>query len=175
MRTFNFLPREPRIDFVGRRKFAYGFSILAIVVSVVAFLVQGLNFGIDFRGGILIEAQTAGPADLASLRGILRGLDLGEVQLQEFGAPDDVVIRVQRQEGDEAAQLRAIEAVKGALGASVVDYRRTEFVGPKVGAELIRAAVWRWSSRSAPSCSTSGSGSSGTSASAPSSPWRTTS
>lgn len=142
MRSYNFLPREPRIDFLGRRKYAYVISAALIIASVLSFLVLGLNFGIDFRGGILIEAKTAGPADLARLRAVLGGLDLGEVQLQEFGEPDDVLIRVQRQVGDEAAQLRAIEVVKEALSATVIDYRRTEFVGPKVGAELIRAATW---------------------------------
>ena len=142
MRSYNFLPREPRIDFIGRRKLAYFFSAALVVASVFSFLALGLNFGIDFRGGILIEARTDGPADLASLRRVLGSLDLGEVQLQEFGEPDDVLIRVQRQVGDEAAQLRAIELVKEALSATVIDYRRTEFVGPKVGAELIRSATW---------------------------------
>ena len=142
MRSYNFLPREPRIDFIGRRKLAYFFSAALVVASVFSFLALGLNFGIDFRGGILIEARTDGPADLASLRRVLGSLDLGEVQLQEFGEPDDVLIRVQRQVGEEAAQLRAIELVKEALSATVIDYRRTEFVGPKVGAELIRSATW---------------------------------
>src|SRR6185295_10708594 len=102
---------------------------------------KGLNYGIDFTGGILIEAQsTAGPADLASMRSTLADLDLGEVALQEFGSPDDVLIRVQQQKGDTQAQLQAADKVKEALGANF-QIRRTEFVGPKVGEELRGQAI----------------------------------
>jgi preprotein translocase subunit SecF len=112
-----------------------------VLASVALFLVQGLNFGVDFRGGILIEAKTDGPADLGELRSLLGGLGLGEVTLQEFGEPDDVLINVQRQEGDEAEQIKAIAVLKDALGDRVVEYRRTEFVGPKVGGELKQAGA----------------------------------
>jgi preprotein translocase subunit SecF len=141
MRLLSVVPANTAFDFVGKRKFAFGLSILLIVISVGAFLVQGLNFGIDFRGGILIEIQTEGPADIPALRRTLGGLALGEVQIQEFGAPDDVLIRVQQQEGGEEGNQKAIAAIKDALGDSVTEYRRTESVGPTVGAELIRAAI----------------------------------
>jgi preprotein translocase subunit SecF len=98
--------------------------------------------GIDFLGGILIEAKTDGPADISKLRREMNGLDLGEIKLQEFGAPDDILIRIQKQEGGEKAQQAAIRKVKAALDSSVVEYRRTEFVGPTVGAELREAATW---------------------------------
>jgi len=104
-------------------------------------MVQGLNFGIDFRGGILIEVQTRGPADIPELRRSLGALDLGDIQIQEFGAPNDVLIRVQQQEGDDEAQQRAVTLIKQTLGARVAEYRRTESVGPTVGSELIRAAI----------------------------------
>jgi len=104
------------------------------------FFTKGLNFGIDFRGGILIEVRTEGPADISKLRSSLSGLGLGEIQLQEFGQPSDVLIRIERQPGGEKAQLVAVEKAKGALGDQV-DYRRTEFVGPKVGGELIEAGI----------------------------------
>ena len=139
---FSLVRADTKIDFISRRQAAFAFSVLLMLVSLGAFFTQGLNLGIDFRGGILIEAQTSGPANIAQLRSILGGLSLGEVQLQEFGAPDTVLIRVQRQEGGEEAQQRAIDVVKGALGQMVIEYRRTEFVGPKVGAELIEAAIW---------------------------------
>ena len=141
MRLLTLVPANTAIDFVGKRKLAFGLSIILIVVSVGAFLTQGLNLGIDFRGGILIEIETAGPADIPALRRTLGGLDLGEVLIQEFGDPNDVLIRVQQQEGDEDAQLKAITVIKEALGDSVTEYRRTEFVGPTVGAELIKAAI----------------------------------
>ena len=116
------------------------FSILLVAASVGILFARGLNFGIDFRGGILIEVRMPGPADLADLRGTLGQLGLGEVTLQEFGEPTDVLIRIQRQEGAEAEQVRAIETVTATLG-DAVEYRRTEFVGPTVGAELIEAGT----------------------------------
>ncbi|RMD61852.1 MAG: protein translocase subunit SecF, partial [Alphaproteobacteria bacterium] len=92
--------------------------------------------GVDFRGGIMIEVQTREPADLAQLRRLLGNLGLGEVTLQEFGSDTDILINVQRQAGDETAQVKAIETIKKTLGDIVAEYRRTEFVGPKVGKEL---------------------------------------
>jgi preprotein translocase subunit SecF len=117
-------------------------SALLIILSIGVFLTQGLNFGIDFRGGILIEIETEGPANVAQLRATVGGLGLGEVQVQEFGAPDDVLIRIQQQDGAEAEQLQAINILKDALDDQVSEYRRTEFVGPTVGAELINSAIW---------------------------------
>ncbi len=122
------------------RRFAGVLSLVLCVASVGLFLAKGLNYGIDFRGGILLEVRTPGPADLSELRRTLGGLDLGEVQLQEFGRDTDVLIRIERQAGGEKAQLEAVKIAKKALGTEV-DYRRTEFVGPKVGAELIEAGI----------------------------------
>jgi len=141
MRLLTVIPANTAIDFIGKRKLAFGLSIILIVFSVGAFLAQGLNFGIDFRGGILMEVETEGPADIPALRRVLGGLNLGEIQIQEFGAPNDVLIRVQQQEGDKDAQQKAIVVIKEALGDGVSEYRRTEFVGPTVGAELIKAAI----------------------------------
>ena len=136
------VPANTNFDFVSRRRLAYPLSALLIILSIGAFLTQGLNFGIDFRGGILVEIKTEGPADVAELRATVGGLGLGEVQVQEFGAPDDVLIRVQQQDGSEAEQIQAINVLKDALGDQVAEYRRTEFVGPTVGAELISSAIW---------------------------------
>ena len=141
MKPLSIIPPNTKIDFVGKRKIAFIFSGILVVVSIVAFLVQGLNLGIDFRGGILIEVQTKEAADIPGLRSTMAELNLGEVQIQEFGAPNDVLIRIQRQEGDEKEQLAAIQQVRGALGDTVAEYRRTEFVGPTVGGELIKAAT----------------------------------
>ncbi len=135
------LTLEPNLAFMARRKLFLACSAVLVAVSVALFLVQGLNFGVDFRGGILIEVKTDGPADLSEMRGLLGGLGLGEVTLQEFGESDDVLINLQRQEGEEAEQIEAIAVVKEALGERVVEYRRTEFVGPKVGGELKQAGA----------------------------------
>src|SRR5262249_62171729 len=95
------------------------------------------NFGIDFVGGTLIEVQSkSGPADLAKMRSALSGLGLGDAQLQEFGGPSDVLIRVAQQPGGEQAQQVAINKVREALGSDV-DYRRVEVVGPRVSSVLV--------------------------------------
>ena len=144
MRYFRFVPDQTNIHFMGGRRVAFFISLILIIASVVAFFVKGLNYGIDFRGGILIEVKTPSGSSIAEMRDSLETLGLGEVTLQEFGAPDDILIRIERQEGGEEAQLEAVSAVKERLSedlGSALDYRRTEFVGPKVGAELISAGI----------------------------------
>jgi preprotein translocase subunit SecF len=114
---------------------------LLSIAAVILYFALGLNFGIDFRGGTLIEVQSkAGPADLASMRSTLGGLGLGDVQLQEFGGPADVLIRIEQQPGGDAAQQAVIDKVKGALG-DAFDYRRVEVVGPSVSSELVQAGI----------------------------------
>ena len=130
------VPSDTSINFLKHRRIAFIFSILLVASSIGLFVVKGLNLGIDFKGGILIEARnTTGPADISGLRADLGQLGLGDISLQEFGTPTDVLVRVQRQEGDEEAQIAAIAAISSTLGDSY-DIRRTEFVGPTVGAEL---------------------------------------
>ncbi len=140
MRPLRIVPAGLTLNFLGKRRFAYVVSALLLLGSLGALTVQGLNFGIDFRGGILIEVRTDGPAEIGAMRSTLGGLGLGEVTLQEFGEPTDVLIRIQRQEGEEEEQAAAIEAVQAALGEGI-DYRRVEFVGPTVGQELIEAGT----------------------------------
>jgi preprotein translocase subunit SecF len=137
VRLLRFVPDDTKIDFVGRRYFAFGITGLLFVVTIISVLVQGLNFGIDFKGGILIEVKGQHAFELASLRQKLGALGLGEVSLQTFGEPTDLLIRVQRQEGGEKAQEQAVSKIKESLGPGL-DYRRTEVVGPKVSGELLR-------------------------------------
>ncbi|MPY70195.1 MAG: protein translocase subunit SecF [Alphaproteobacteria bacterium] len=140
MKMVNIIPTGTSVRFMSFRRLAMIFSLLACVASVGFFLTKGLNYGIDFRGGILIEIRTPEPTELGPLRAQLNGLGLGEVALQEFGRDTDVLIRIERQQGDAESQAKAVEAVKQALGAGV-SYRRVEFVGPKVSGELIEAGV----------------------------------
>jgi preprotein translocase subunit SecF len=141
MRPLIVIRHIPNINFMGWHKIGFAVSLVMTVGSIVLFLLQGLNYGIDFAGGTLIEVKSlSGPADLAGMRSKLDGLGLGEVSLQGFGAPEEVLIRVPRQPGDDKAQMAGVDKVKGALGNSV-DYRRTEVVGPTVGNELVRAGV----------------------------------
>src|SRR5271169_1396686 len=123
------------------RRISFPISALMSILAISLYFFHGLNFGIDFKGGTLIEVQTkAGAADLATMRSTLGALGLGEVQLQQFGAPDDVLIRIAEQPGGDAAQQEAVTKVRGALG-SAVDYRRVEVVGPRVSGELLSYGV----------------------------------
>jgi preprotein translocase SecF subunit len=136
------VPIKPELNILGLHKLTIGLSIALVLLSVVLFAVQGLNFGVDFRGGILMEVRTkAETADIADFRNRLNGLNLGDVTIQRFGEPDTVLINIQEQEGGTEAQAAAIERVKATLDDVVESYRRTEFVGPKVGEELKQAGI----------------------------------
>lgn len=141
------VPANLKIDFFGHRFYAFIASLIIIGGSTFCMSVKGLNFGIDFVGGTVIEVKTATQPDLPHLREVLKELKLGDISIQEFGAPDNLLIRMPQQAGDDvaAAQKAAIEKVQGSLNAEFgegkVDYRRTEFVGPQVGKELKRAGL----------------------------------
>ena len=135
MSALNLIPANVNLSFIPKRKMFMAFSALLVAASVFMFLSKGLNYGIDFKGGIMLEVRTEKAANIAGMRTTLGDLGLGEVSLQEFGQPTDVLIRIQRQDGGEKAQQEAVNTIKAALGSSV-EYRRTEFVGPKVSDEL---------------------------------------
>ena len=134
------LPETPAFEFLNKMNFASGLSVLLVIGSIGLFFIQGLNLGIDFRGGILIEAQSSQKVDLAKVRGSLGSLGLGDMSIQSFGTDRDILVRVQRQEGDEKAQIVAINAITSDLGSDF-EIRRTEFVGPTIGAELAEKGV----------------------------------
>jgi preprotein translocase subunit SecF len=141
MRPLIVIRRVPKIDFMRWRFFGFAFSLALTLTTIGLFFTVGLNYGIDFVGGTLIEAKTTnGPADLARMRATLDSLNLGQASLQQFGAPDDVLIRLPQQPGGDAAQMAAVKNAQAALGPAV-QYRRIEVVGPTVGSELIRAGV----------------------------------
>ncbi|MFL4983289.1 MAG: protein translocase subunit SecF [Xanthobacteraceae bacterium] len=131
------VPDETKFDFMQFRRISFPISAALSVLAVFLYFYHGLNFGIDFVGGTLMEVQAkAGAADLAKMRSALNGLGLGEVQLQQFGGPSDVLIRISQQPGGEEAQQAAVRKVREALG-DAVDYRRVEVVGPRVSNELL--------------------------------------
>lgn len=136
------IPVKPEFNIVGKRRGTLGFSAAVVVLSLILLVTMGLNFGVDFRGGILMEVRTkAETADIAAIRDRLGELGLGDVTIQRFGEPDTVLINIQEQAGGEEAQAAAIDKVKAALDERVASYRRTEFVGPTVGEELKQAAM----------------------------------
>jgi preprotein translocase subunit SecF len=131
------LPDETTFDFMRFRRISFPISAALSILALVFYFTHGLNFGIDFKGGTLLEVQSkAGLIDIAQMRTTLEGLGLGEIQLQEFGDRGEVLIRVSQQPGGDAAQQAVVDKVKGALG-DTVDYRRVEVVGPRVSNELL--------------------------------------
>lgn len=141
MRLLKIVPDDTKIAFMRHRKWSFPLSALLMVVSLGLFFVNGLNLGIDFRGGTLVEIKTTdGPAQLSEIRNVLSTLDLGDIQVQEFGSPDDVLIRIQQQDGGEKAQQEVIERVRGVLNTDV-EFRRVEVVGPTVSGELTQTGI----------------------------------
>ncbi len=135
---FDFFPHDTRVNFMRFKAVCFWGSIIAMALSLGLFFTKGLNYGVDFKGGSLIEVQSkAGPADIPALRTKLGGLGLGDVQIQQFGQPNDVLIRVEQQAGGEEAQQVALKKVTDALGDTFIQ-RRIEVVGPAVSAELRR-------------------------------------
>jgi len=139
----NLIPVDTKIDFMKRRLQALTLSAVLIVAAISSLVVQNLNFGIDFAGGILVEARLPQAPDMADLRERLNGLGLGDVSLTHIGDDQrDVMIRVQQPEDTTEDQENAtLAAIQGVLDAAT-DYRRVELVGPKVGGELIEAGIW---------------------------------
>ncbi|MCF6327132.1 MAG: protein translocase subunit SecD [Devosiaceae bacterium] len=141
IQLFSLVPGATKIPFMAWRKMAMGFSIIAMIASIGLFAVQGLNLGIDFKGGSSVEVQAiVGDADIADIRSRLGELGLGDVQVQGFGTPNDVLIRVEAQDGGDTAQQDAVRLVTSALEADY-DIRRVEVVGPTVSGELAIAGA----------------------------------
>ncbi|MEL0322813.1 MAG: protein translocase subunit SecF, partial [Rhodospirillales bacterium] len=137
---FRFFPKRPNFQIINGRRLAYIFSGSAIIAALLAMILLGLNLGIDFRGGSLIETRFKSPPSISELRGKVDSLGLGEITIQEFGNPNDILIRIQKQPGAVEDQTQAIKTVTDALGSDV-EIRRTEFIGPTVGEELKEAGA----------------------------------
>jgi preprotein translocase subunit SecF len=141
MRLLRIVPDDTKFDFMRFRRISFPISAMASILAISLYFFHGLNFGIDFKGGLLMEVQAkSGAADLSRMRSTLATLGLGEVQLQQFGGPSNVLIRIAEQPGGDAAQQEAVGKVRNALSDSV-DYRRVEVVGPRVSGELLSYGV----------------------------------
>ncbi|KIZ44045.1 MULTISPECIES: protein translocase subunit SecF [Rhodopseudomonas] len=135
--SLRIVPDDTHFDFTQFRRISFPISALLSILAITLFFTHGLNFGIDFKGGTLLEVKAkTGDADIPGMRKTLSGLGLGDVQLQQFGGPAEVLIRVAEQPGGDAAQQEAVQKVRGALGDNVI-YRRVEVVGPRVSSELL--------------------------------------
>ncbi|MGI9289908.1 MAG: protein translocase subunit SecF [Gammaproteobacteria bacterium] len=130
------LTSKTDIDFMGKRNFALLLSFVVILASIASLSTRGLNFGVDFTGGMLLEVGYVESVDLADIRGQLETAGFGDAQAQNFGSSTDVLIRMLPREGAESAQLsQEILSVLQQNDADV-ELRRVEFVGPQVGREL---------------------------------------
>ncbi len=142
MFPIRFFPQEPSFDFIGKRTLGFAISALLILASIFLLAGRGLNFGIDFTGGVLVEARSESPVELSQMRTLFADGSFGEVSLQHFGDEHEVLIRIQQQEGDNPQDV--VKRAKARLaenGYADLDYRKTDFVGPTVGNELIRAGA----------------------------------
>jgi preprotein translocase subunit SecF len=137
VRLLRLVPDDTKFDFMRFRRISFPLSAFLSVAAIVIYFTVGLNFGIDFVGGTLLEVQSkTGPANMSEMRNKLNALNFGDVQLQQFGAPTDVLIRIPQQPGGEDAQQQAVAKVRATLG-DAVDYRRVEVVGPRISTELL--------------------------------------
>jgi preprotein translocase subunit SecF len=139
--SLRIIPYNTKIDFVGFRYIAFAISLVVIIASFISFNAKGLNYGIDFRGGYILEVRMPEKPNVPVLREKMGSLNLGDVSLQEFGKDNTLLIRVERHEesgkADYQVQAETLEKIKQSLGSGV-DYRKVETVGPKVGGELIQ-------------------------------------
>ncbi len=139
-KPIRFIPDDTKIAFMKVSRFGFFASGILCTLSVLLFMFVGLNMGVDFKGGTVITIRTEQPANIDELRGKIDALGLGASELQEFGSPNDVQIRIGTLEGGEAAQQAAITKIKQALGEGV-EYRAVEVVGPKVSGELVQEGI----------------------------------
>ncbi len=141
MKLLRLAPENTKFGFMRFRRVSYPFSAVLSILSVVLFLTVGMNFGIDFAGGTVMELRAkSGTADLAQLRSSAEHLGIGAVEVQGFGNSSDVTLRFGVQPGGDAAQQAAIEKVRGAV-AEGYEIRRTESVGPRVSGELVQSGT----------------------------------
>jgi preprotein translocase SecF subunit len=136
------IPDNTKLPFMKWAKIRTPISLVLIALTFILMFTVGLNQGIDFKGGTVMEVQAhSGQADLAAIRAKVDALGFGDVQIQNIGDQGSVLIRIATQEGGETAQQQVVEKVRAALGTADYDYRRVEVVGPRVSGELARTGT----------------------------------
>ncbi|MDQ6968685.1 MAG: protein translocase subunit SecF [Mariprofundaceae bacterium] len=133
------------IDFIGKRKIALGISSLLIIISLLALIpdIRGLNFGIDFTGGTLVEVKFKEAPSISDVRAAIKPAGYEQAIIQEFGSPNEILIRVQNKGSENSSSISnaILDNLKSHFGAKNIDMRRVEFVGPQVGSELTQAGI----------------------------------
>ena len=133
------------IDFLGKRKIALGLSAVLIIISLLALVpgIRGLNFGIDFTGGTLVEVKFKQAPSISDVRASIKPAGYEQAIIQEFGSPEEIIIRVQNKDSEDSSSISnaILDGLKAQFGAENIDMRRVEFVGPQVGEELTQAGI----------------------------------
>jgi len=136
---------DSNINFLGKRKIALGLSALLIIISLIALIpgVRGLNFGIDFTGGTLVEVKFKEAPSISDVRASIKPAGYEQAIIQEFGSPEEIIIRVQNKKSEDSSSISnaILKELKSHFGAENIDMRRVEFVGPQVGDELTQAGI----------------------------------
>lgn len=135
------VPQETKINFIGARKIAAVMSITLAIASIILFAVNSLNYGIDFKGGITVEVGHESEAvPIVELRELMASMQLGDVTVKRFGSDQEVLIRIERQPGGDAAQSQAMSNVRSTISEAFPElvYRQGNIIGPVVSGELKR-------------------------------------
>ncbi len=136
-----YIPTETKFHFMRLRRVMFPLSAALSILSVVLFFAWGMNFGIDFKGGTLVELQSrSGAAEIGDIRERANALGFGEVEVQQFGTPLDVSLRVELQPGGEQAQQNVVNRLRETFG-NQYEFRRIEVVGPRVSGELVQSGT----------------------------------
>ena len=143
MKLLRLIPNNTNFDFLRIKVIAFFFSLIILSGTIISLMVNNLNYGIDFKGGILLElrSKNINSPNINNLREKISTLNAGEVSIQNFGKDTDFLVRIQKQEGDQKEQIAMIEKVKS-LTDKDYTVRRSEFVGPVVGDELKTAGIY---------------------------------
>ena len=141
MSSIRWIKKDLKINFLKVKNIATILSILAIIFSLFFLIYKNLNFGIDFKGGTLIEIKKDENLSIAEIRNQLSELNIGDIQIQTFGSDDIILIRIENSTNlDANADMSSIELIRSSLGNDVI-IQRTEIVGPKVSSELIQKGI----------------------------------
>jgi len=138
------IPHDININFLGNRKKALMLSATVLFISLAFIIFKGLNLGIDFTGGTLVEVKFHQQLEIAEIRAAIEPEGYGKAVIQEFGSPEEILIRVQNRDDVESKDISTaiLDALSDKFGADQVEMRRVEFVGPQVGEELKASGMW---------------------------------
>ncbi len=135
--------KDTNIDFIGKRKIAITISLVFILIGIISLIVSGgPNYGIDFTGGTSLQLRFDKPVNTGEIRNILSKIGLGNTEIKQFGASNEILIRIQQLENSDDVSDKVIEELKNNLKDNNLELRMKETVGPRIGSELRRAAIW---------------------------------